>query len=59
MSTYEVEFRLTSFVTYSVEANGMGEAEFIAYQELVKDKYLDNCNVMTESVEQINQGETK
>ena len=59
MSTYEVEFRLTSFVTYSVEASGMGEAEFIAYQELVKDKYLDNCDVMTESVEQITQGESK
>lgn len=58
MSTYEVEFRLTSFVTYTVEAKDMGEAEDIAYQELAADKYLDNCDVVTESVEET-KGETE
>ena len=35
MKTYEVEMRRTSFVTITVEAKDMEEAEFIAYQELV------------------------
>ena len=59
MKTYEVEFRLTSFVIYTVEANGMGEAEFIAYQSLAADKYLDNVDVTTESLEEVTQGESK
>jgi hypothetical protein len=35
--TYEVEFRRTSFVTYTVQASSVEEAEFIAYQELNRD----------------------
>jgi hypothetical protein len=58
MKTYEVEFRLTSFVTYTVKANGISEAEFIAYQELAQDGYTQGRDVMTESLEEIT-GESK
>lgn len=34
MKTFEVEMRRTSFVTITVEAKDMEEAEFIAWQEI-------------------------
>jgi hypothetical protein len=44
MKTYEVELKRTSFVTITVEAKDMEEAEFIAWQEIesgYNDKYAD------------------
>jgi len=54
MKKYEIEFRRTSFITYTVEAGSMEEAEFIAYQELVNDG-LDSGDALieTESVEEL------
>ena len=58
--TYEVEFRRTSFVTYTVQASSMEEAEFIAYQELNRDG-SDNgfADWTVESVEQMPGENTK
>ena len=38
MKTFEVEMRRTSFVTITVEAKDMEEAEFIAWQEVPDTK---------------------
>lgn len=58
--TYEVEFRRTSFVTYSVQAGSMEEAEFIAFQELVSDGYdRGDALIEVESVEQMPGESTK
>lgn len=58
--TYEVEFRRTSFVTYTVQASSMEEAEFIAFQELNRDG-SDNgyADWTVESVEQMPGENTK
>ena len=37
MKTYEVEFKRTSFVTYSVEADSEEEAQEKAWEELESD----------------------
>ena len=58
MQTYEVEFRLTSFVTYTVTAKDMEEAEFIAYQELTQDGHTQDRDVQVESLEEV-KGESK
>lgn len=52
--TYEVEFRRTSYVVYTVQASSVEEAEFIAFQELISDG-LDSGDALieTESVEQM------
>ena len=54
MKKYEIEFRRTSFITYTVEAGSMEEAEFIAYQELQRDG-SDNgyADWTVESVEEL------
>ncbi len=58
--TYEVEFRRTSFVTYTVQASSTEEAEFIAYQELNRDG-SDNgfADWTVESVEKMSGENTK
>lgn len=53
MKKYEIEFRRTSFITYTVQANSTEEAEFIAYQELVNDGHAEFDNVQVESVEEL------
>lgn len=50
MKKYEVEFRRTSYVVYTVEANSVEEAEFIAFQELVRD---GDADWQVESVEEL------
>jgi hypothetical protein len=55
MKTYEVEFRRTSYVVYTVEAGSVEEAEFIAFQELGRDGSDNNYADWTvESVEEMN-----
>jgi hypothetical protein len=60
LKTFEVEFRRTSYVVYTVKAGSMEEAEFIAFQELVNDG-LDSGDALieTESVEQMPGEDTK
>lgn len=41
MKTFEVEFRRTSFIQITVTAKDMGEAEFIAWQEIPETKGAD------------------
>ena len=41
MKTFEVEMRRTSFITLTVEAGDMAEAEFIAWQEVPDTKEAD------------------
>ena len=53
MKTFEVEFRRTSFITYTVRAKDVEEAEFIAYQELTRDGYAEGGDVQIESVEDL------
>ena len=60
MKTFEVEFRRTSYVVYTVEAGSAEEAEFIAYQELGRDG-SDNgyADWTVESIEEMPREDTK
>jgi len=53
MKQFEVEFKRTSFITYTVTAADVEEAEFIAYQELESDGYSLEADVEIESVEEL------
>ena len=55
LKTFEVEFRRTSYVVYTVEAGSAEEAEFIAHQELGRDG-SDNgyADWTVESIEEMN-----
>lgn len=63
MKKYEVEFRRTSFVTYTVEASSVEEAELIAYQELARDGsdngYADWTVESVECLTNVSEGEPK
>lgn len=49
MKTFEVELRRTSFITLTVQAKDMGEAEFIAWQEINDN----NAAWAVESIEEV------
>ena len=49
MKTFEVEFRRTSFITLTVTAKDMGEAEFIAWQEIPE---TNDADWQVESIEE-------
>ena len=55
MKTYEVEFKRTSYVTITVEAESKDHAEELAWQELADGSYgdLDDANWDTESIEEM------
>lgn len=63
MKKYEVEFRRTSFVTYTVEANDPMQAQYRAFEALEKDGADDGSADWTvESVEcltNVSKGEPK
>ena len=60
LKTFEVEFRRTSYVVYTVKAGSMEEAEFIAYQELGRDGSNNGYADWTvESAEQMPGEDTK
>ena len=53
MKTYEVELKRTSFVTITVEAKDMEEAEFIAWQEIESGYNEGYADWGVESIEEI------
>jgi hypothetical protein len=54
MKTYEVELKRTSFVTITVEAKDMEEAEFMAWQQIEQGRGEDgHANWEVESIEEI------
>ena len=54
MKTYEVILRRISYVTYSIEANSVDDAEALAWDELVGDHEADNGDAdwSVESIEE-------
>ena len=54
MKTYEVILRRISYVTYSIEANSVDDAEALAWDELVVDHEADNGDAdwSVESIEE-------
>lgn len=59
MKTYEVEYRRTSFITVTVEAETQEEADEKAWKQIEEDHYINDALWEIESVEEINQGESK
>jgi len=56
MKTYEVEFKRTSYIIITVEAESEDHADELAWQQLAKDgSYgdLDDANWETESIEEV------
>lgn len=49
---YEVEFRRTSFVTYTVEADSQERAEALAWKE-IPDQDFKSADWVLESIEQV------
>lgn len=58
MNRYEVEFRRTSYVTFTVEADTPEEAERKAFIE-IPDHEFDSAEWVRESIEEMKQGEAK
>jgi hypothetical protein len=52
MKTFEVELKRTSFITITVEAKDMEEAEFIAWQEIESGYNEGYANWEIESIEE-------
>ena len=59
MKKYEVEFRRTSFVTYTVEANDPMQAQYRAYQEAERDGHYRSSDIQIESIEELNNEDQK
>lgn len=56
MKTYEVEFKRTSYVVITVEAESVDHAEELAWQRIAEDgSYgdLDDASWDTESIEEV------
>lgn len=58
MKKFEIEFRRTSYVTYTIEADTPEEAERKAWIE-IPDHEFAGADWVRESIEEINQGESK
>ena len=58
MKTYEVEIKRESFVTVTVEANNVDEAEVLAWQRVNDDSNVGYANWTLESIEEM-KGESK
>lgn len=60
MKTYEVEYRKTSYVMLTVEAETQEEADAKAWKLVEQDYYIDDACWELESIEEVTtQGESK
>ncbi len=57
--TFEVEYRRTSYITVTVEAENEDDAETLAWQKINYDPVNECASWDIESIEVINQGESK
>ena len=53
MKTFEVEFRRTSYITYTVEAKDSMHAQYRALEDVEKDNPSDDAVWEIESVEEM------
>jgi len=53
MKTFEVEMQRISYVTLTVEADNVDEAEALAYKRMADDYYKEDGNWTTESIEEL------
>ena len=53
MKTYNVELKRTSYITITVEAKDLEEAEFIAWQQVDGAPNSDDANWRLESIEEM------
>jgi hypothetical protein len=57
--TYEVELRRTSFIVVTVEAENEDDAEALAWEKLKAQEFMGDSSWDIESIEVINEGESK
>ena len=57
--TYEVELRRTTFITVWVDAETEDMAESLAWEKLKAQEFMEDSSWDIESIEVINEGESK
>jgi hypothetical protein len=57
--TYEVELRRTTFITVWVDAETEDMAEALAWEKLKAQEFMEDSSWDIESIEVINEGESK
>jgi hypothetical protein len=59
MKTYQVEYRRTSYIVLTIEAETAEEADEKAWAQVEEDYDINDASWAIESIEETNQGESK